>query len=190
MSDNTRQRQDYIVGKPPRIEALKPEEVSDEALDIASALSGRLSIPPGAKTTRDKISDFMGTMLHHPKLCHSHFDVGISLLREGDLTPRDRELGVLRTGWLCQAPFEWGAHVAIGSSAPGWSDHDRAILKAVEELHDDAMISDETWAKLEADFSKKLLIELLVMIGQYHSLAYVQNSLRLRLNPGNEGLLA
>jgi hypothetical protein len=63
---------------------------------------------------------------------------------------RDRELAVLRIGWLCRAPYDWGEHVDIGwrcgvtraeipqiiagSAATGWSLHDRAILRGVEEL--------------------------------------------------------
>jgi alkylhydroperoxidase family enzyme len=122
------------------------------------------------------------------------------------LPGRDREVAVLRIGWLCRAPYEWGEHVliakklgvtsaeieaiTIGSTAPGWSVHDRAILRAVEELYADAMISDATWATLAERYDERQLIELPVLIGQYQAVAYYQNSLRLRLHHNNPGLTA
>lgn len=77
-----------------------------------------------------------------------------------------------------------------GSAAEGWSEHDRALLKAAEELHADAMISDETWAALSAWLDERELIELLMIVGHYHITAFVQNSLRFRLNDYNSGLAA
>jgi alkylhydroperoxidase family enzyme len=127
-------------------------------------------------------------------------------LAHGSIGIRDRELLILRNAWLSQAPFEWGEHVRIakgqgitgveiqriieGSSAPGWSEHDRALLRTVEELHQDAMISDATWTVLARTLDEKQLVELPLLIGQYLTIAYTQNSLRMRLRDGNEGLSA
>ena len=119
---------------------------------------------------------------------------------------RDRELAILRIAWLSQAPFEWGSHVKIarrngitsqeierviaGSSAHGWSKQDRAIVRVMEELHFDSIITDDTWADLEEFYNDKKLIELVILAGQYKTVAYYQNSLRLPLPEGNMGLLA
>jgi alkylhydroperoxidase family enzyme len=129
------------------------------------------------------------------------------LMASGDLPPRDRELVVLRIAWLCQAPYEWNAHVEmarrltdltateieriiLGSTAHGWSPHDAAVLRAVEELMDDAMITDATWATLEKTYDERKLLELPVLIGQYLGVAYLQNAIRARLMPGHTGLSA
>ncbi|MCE7796505.1 carboxymuconolactone decarboxylase family protein [Sphingobium sufflavum] len=124
----------------------------------------------------------------------------------GALPPRPRQLAILRTGWLLQAPYEWGEHVrvskrcgitseeiervTIGSTAPGWSDHDRAVLLACEELRQTVFVSDETWAALSDFLDDQQKVELLVLIGQFTNVAYLQNSLRLRLEPSNPGLSA
>jgi alkylhydroperoxidase family enzyme len=144
-------------------------------------------------------------MLRHPDLYRRHVELAFQLYG-GKLSPRDRELVVLRIGWLCKAPYEWGEHVKIGkrvgltpeeieratcgSTAPGWGEHDRAIVRAAEELHEDAMISDETWEVLSRRLDEQQLIELPLLVGQYQGLAYLQNALRLRLIPGNPGLSA
>jgi alkylhydroperoxidase family enzyme len=160
----------------------------------------------GSPVKIDALSEIVLTMLRHADLFAVQTDVGIQLLGRGTLSPRDRELAVLRIGWLCQAPYEWGEHVIVakkvgisseeiervtqGADAAGWSDHDRAILRATEELHGDAMISDATWLTLSATLDDKQLIELPILVGQYQAVAYYQNSLRLRLHRGNIGLAA
>ena len=52
------------------------------------------------------------------------------------------------------------------------------------------MISDATWATLSKNLNEKQLIELPIIIGQYQTVAYYQNSLSLRLHAGNLGLKA
>jgi len=146
------------------------------------------------------------TMLRHPALFARQVEIGAELLGKGALPPRDRELVVLHVAWLSQAPFEWGEHVHIaktaglraeeieriteGASAPGWSAHDRALLRAVDELRADSMICDATWATLAQRYDERQLIELVIVIGQYQTIAYYQNSLRITLHDGNPGLKA
>jgi alkylhydroperoxidase family enzyme len=198
---DTAAREALILGKPPRLDPLAPDELGEEASEVAEKL--RVLAPA---MMQGGIPPNIATMLRHPALYTRHLELGMQLLSRGTLAARDRELAILRTMWLCQAPIEWGAHsqvvkqlgltsddverVTIGSTAPGWSDHEQAILRAAEELHTDALISDATWATLASSYSDEQLIELPILIGQYHSIAYVQNSLRLRVMPGYPSLSA
>jgi alkylhydroperoxidase family enzyme len=194
-------REEHILGKPPKILPLKTEELTPEAAEIATNIRKGINLPPAAD-----MPEFFATMLRHPELFRAHSVLAVELFK-GALTVRDRELAILRTGWLCQAPYEFGSHVKIGrrlgnitedevarlkigSSAPGWSDHDRALLKAVEEMHANAMISDATWSTLAKELNDKQLLELPILVGQYQGVAYLQNSIRARLMPGAEGLTA
>ena len=70
------------------------------------------------------------------------------------------------------------------------SDNDRAIVRAMEELHYDSMITDKTWSDLEAFYDDRKLIELVMLAGQYKAVAYYQNALRLPLPDQNAGLAA
>jgi alkylhydroperoxidase family enzyme len=74
--------------------------------------------------------------------------------------------------------------------AEGLDEHESAIVRAVDELHGDAMISDTTWDTLAKRLDERQLIELPIIVGQYQTVAYYQNSLRLRLHTGNRGLRA
>ncbi len=219
------EREAQVLGDGPRIEPMRVAEFTDDLLKIVtqmievnSAIDARAQdemtdLLPMARDGRpladhfsqlESISEIVLTMLRHPELFVRQTEIGIQLLGQGALSARDRELAVLRIGWLCQAPYEWGEHVHIakkvgissdeveritqGSQAPGWSEHEQAILRAVEELYRDAMISDATWATLAKRLDDKQLIELPIVIGQYQTVAYYQNSLRLRLHEGNCGL--
>lgn len=195
-----RAREILILGKPPRIAPLMPSELGKEAAESAVALRRAASAPAS-----DEVTEFTATMLRHPALYRRHTELAFQLYG-GALAARDRELIILRTGWLCKAPYEWGEHVRIGkrvgltaeeiervrtgSTALGWDENDRAILSAVEQLSENAMISDETWAVLARRLDERQLIELPILVGQYQGLAYLQNALRLRLIAGNPGLSA
>lgn len=196
-----RAREELILGGPPRITPIDVAEISEEALTVVTDLRDTFKRGP------QKPDEFFAITLQHPKLYRRHTDLAIQLMNHGALRPRDRELIILRTGWLCQAPYEWGEHVivskqfagmttediervTIGSSAPEWNARDRAILQAVEELHETAMICDETWSRLAAELNEQQLLELPVLIGQYKGVAYLQNGLRIRLGRNNVGLTA
>jgi alkylhydroperoxidase family enzyme len=197
------EREADTVGQPPRIPPLAADEISGDALAIVKSLRKSVGLNPDEMT---EVPDYMSIILRHPGLYAKFGDWGLELLAKGSLPPRERELLILRTGWLCRAPFEFGEHVAFGkrigltgeeiervmrgSSDPAWSEKDRALVRAVEELHHDAMISDETWAVLARHFDQKQLIEVPFVIGHYHMVAFYQNALRIPMGAGNEGLRA
>jgi len=212
----------------PRVLPLEIDELSDELIaiivrmiavnravdsreqDVLTDLvpdSGTSTLSPADKSALvANLPEIVRTMLRHPDLFARQVDIGIQLLAQGRLAPRDRELAILRMGWLCQAPYQWGEHILVakklgitsdeieriivGSEAPGWSALEAAILKATDELYENAMISDATWAVLAKHLDDQQLIELPIVVGQYQTVAYYQNSLRLRLHEGNSGLNA
>ena len=197
------------MGKPPRILPVDRVEAADEVqattkLLLSSIAGPDRELPP---IPLDAIPEIMFTMCRVPDLWQSLMDVTVQLQGPNSkLEPRDRKLAILRTGWLCQAPYEFGEHVeqarriglsevdvdlvVEGSAAPEWNGHERAVLRAVEELHGSSMVSDETWTQLSKRMSDEQLLELLVLVGQFTATAYFQNSLRLRLENRNKGLAA
>jgi 4-carboxymuconolactone decarboxylase len=195
-------RDAHIQGKPRRVEPLPEHAWTEEMQVINTDMKTAAGIPQNGY-----MPEFFAIMLRHPKLFRGHSDLAMVLMAGGDLSVRDRELAVLRIGWICQAPYEWNAHVDMakrfsalneeeiervitGSSAPGWSEHDAAVLRAVEELIADAMITDETWATLAKIYDERKFLELPILIGQYLGVAFLQNSIRARLMPGHIGLSA
>ena len=197
------EREEYIRGQPPRLPGLPPEDRTERQQELLDELS--MVVVDGVRKPReDRLA--LEILIRHAELYKAHMEVARKYLSDCEMDIRDRELAILRIAWLSQAPFEWGSHVKIakrngitteqiewlieGSSAPGWSRQYRAIVRAVEELHFDSMITDDTWADLQNFYNDKKLIELVILAGQYKTVAYYQNSLRLPLPEGNIGLLA
>jgi 4-carboxymuconolactone decarboxylase len=192
-------RQAEIIGSPQRIAPLQGDEFTPEATALAGLVRDALAYD------EDIVPDYFATMFRHPALYRLQMETGALLLGSGTIPPRERELAILRVGWLCGAPYEWSSHVDIarklgmgdaeiervtaGSAAPGWSDHERAILRGVEELIGDHMLCDATWAALAQVWDEHQLIEFPALVGQYVTVALIQNSLRIRLNEGSLGLM-
>lgn len=193
-------REAHVLGTAQRIEPLP-----NEAVDAASrALVDAIRASAGAPSA-PIVPGYMRTMIRHPEIFRCQMEMGDALFN-GRLPEAERELAILRIGWLCRAPYEWGQHVAIarriglspeviartrlGSTAPGWSAHEAAILRGVEELLEDKALSDATWDTLARRWDEAQLIEFPMMVGQYVATAFVQNTLRVRLEPSNKGLRA
>lgn len=197
-----------VIGQSPRIAPVDRESVAAEVQETTRQLMVGIGAPADMPPpTVEAIPEIMFTLCRFPKVWQPVMNVTLPLQGpDSTLPPRDRKLAILRTGWLCEAPYEFGEHAAqarrmgitseeidaivVGSGSPLWEDHECAILRAVEQLHEKAMVDDETWAKLAERFDDAQMFELLILIGQFTATAYFQNSLRLRLEKNNEGLAA
>jgi alkylhydroperoxidase family enzyme len=189
---NIQIREQQILGAPPRIAPMTG--YSDELRMLAT--------PP--EPFPQVVPDMLATIMHNPELLRRFTPMMRYFLVDSTLPLRDRELAILRNAWLMKAPYEWGEHVKIardrgftaadieritkGANDPGWSDHERAVLRATEELHHDVMISDETWGTLAKTFNEAQLVEFPLLLGQYRAVANLQNSLRMTLRKGFKGL--
>ncbi len=140
------------------------------------------------------------TLAHHPDLYNRWSPLGQFILNGSSITPRHREMAMLRMGWLCQSPYEWSQHariakasagmseaeiraIAEGPVSPVWSDIDRAVLRMADELRYDAMISDTTWADLHEAYSDRQVIELLYTAAQYQLVSMALNTLGIQIEP-------
>jgi alkylhydroperoxidase family enzyme len=134
----------------------------------------------------------VAVLAHHPPLLAPFLGWAAALALEGSLATRDHELLALRTALRCESTFEWLEHVTYataagltaeeiarvrpGADADGWDAHDRALLRAADELHDDHTIRADTWAALAVDHGPDALVEILYVVGQYTMLSMVANA--------------
>jgi alkylhydroperoxidase family enzyme len=178
----------------PRIAPLPPSEWDDETREQL----GRMLITPGGQPL-----NIFATIANHPKLLKRWLVFGTHVLAKSELPARDRELLILRTGWLCHAPYEWGQHVviarregisadeiervAVGPDAPGWDEFDAALLTAADEMHSTGTITDRTWGTLSSRYDTHQLLEVPFTVGQYHLVAFALNACGVPLDPGVHG---
>jgi alkylhydroperoxidase family enzyme len=190
-------REHQVASGDQRIAPLKEDEFTPEAREIAASLGAFFG------SREHGISKTFATVSKHPGLYRTQMQLGLELNKNGKLPPREREMIILRTAWLVRSPYEWGEHVTYGkkqgltseeieritqgSSAPGWNEHDRAVLRGVEELLGDHAVSQPTWDILAKTWNEPQLIELPGLVGSYTLTAMLYNTMRFGLLPGNEG---
>jgi alkylhydroperoxidase family enzyme len=122
--------------------------------------------------------------------------LGTSILTEQQLSARLRELAILRVARLSRAEYEWVQHVPIAKMT-GVSDEqvaalarddaaaacfdpvDRVVLRATDEIVRDGGPSDATFADLQARFSNREIVELVLAVGFYMVMARLMISTRI-----------
>ncbi len=140
------------------------------------------------------------TLARHVNLLKRWLVFGSHVMAKSSLPGRDREILILRIGWLCRAEYEWGQHVGIGKlegltdeeierimegpDAHAWDPFDATLLRAVDELHSDAFISDSTWNTLSERYNTHQLMDLIFTVGQYNLVSMALNTLGVQLDEG------
>jgi alkylhydroperoxidase family enzyme len=162
--------------------------------------------PPAIQERLDKIMPpgmpplVLFTTLARDARLFERFMAG-SLLDPGNLDLRSREIVIARITALARSEYEWGVHIAlfakraslsadqITSTASGdatdpcWSDRERALISACDELHATCDLDDEAWVSLRSHFSDEAILEILMLCGLYRLVAYLTNALRLPMEP-------
>jgi len=176
--------------KTPRLEPLQADQWSDEVRDILRPI----------KEQQGEVPNIFKTLAHHPNLMRRWLVFGNHVLFKSTLPARERELIILRIGWLCQAEYEWAQHVQIGRKAgltdeeihriktgpdaKEWNEQDRLLLQATDELRADAHLSDATWQGLSRYYNTQQLMDVVFTIGQYNLVSMALNTLGVQLDEG------
>lgn len=183
-----------MADRRPRIPPLPEEEWTDEVRELLAGTQG---------VGRGRALHVFTTLARHPKLLKRWLVFGNHILFKSALTPRERELLILRVAARCRAEYEWAQHAVIGRragltdaeirrvhagpEASGWSPEDAALLRAVDALHDHRKLGDELWALLRDRYDEQQILDLIFTVGQYEMLAMALNSLEVEIDEGLEG---
>jgi alkylhydroperoxidase family enzyme len=140
------------------------------------------------------------TLAHAPEALTAFLAWGAYILRNNSLPPRQREIVILRTGYLCRSGYEWTQHVRIslrggmsedeiaaiktGADAPNWSAADAALIRVCDDLHAGQFVSNETWAELKAHFTDKQCMDAVFTTGQYTQVSMMLNTFGVQLDEG------
>src|SRR5206468_3472225 len=148
-----------LVGKKARIDALEPAQWTPEV---------RTMLDPNGSGRG--VAAVYRTYAQHPKMYAPRQLLSEYIRLQATLEPRVRELLIMRIGWLCGSEYEWGAHAPAGRRA-GMSEADVQhviagpqagadsmtdnLLRAVDELYADDVVSDATWKALSGALNPK-----------------------------------
>ena len=146
------------------------------------------------------ILNIFRTLVRVPDAYRAFMWWGGYILSRNSLSPRDREIAILRVGWLCKSGYEWTQHHRIGlasglnadeieriksgAGAEGWSSAERALLTAVDDLNRDHFVSNPAWATLAKHYSERQCMDLVFTVGQYTQVSMILNSFGVQLDKG------
>jgi alkylhydroperoxidase family enzyme len=174
----------------PRVQPLEESQWSDAVKNTLREI----------KVGQGEVPNIFKTLANHPDLMRRWLVFGNHVLFKSTVPARERELVILRIGWLCEAEYEWAQHVRIGKqcgltddeihrikigpTAKGWNEQDTLLLRATDELHKDAFISEATWQGLNKHYSVQQLMDIVFAVGQYNLVSMALNTLGVQLDPG------
>jgi alkylhydroperoxidase family enzyme len=172
-----------------RLAPIPPGEWPEGMKDALAALfppNPRHPFPP-RDPSRPKGLNVLGFLAHHPDLATAYHHFNGHILFASTITPRQRELVVLRVAARRDAAYEWAQHarmagdaglapeeverIRVGTLADGWSPLEAALLAATDELVADARIGDATYATLAAELDTQQLMDVVFTVGAYDLLA-------------------
>ena len=183
-----------------RIPPLPPGEWPPAMKDALAAL--RPAHPrhpfPSRAEGRPKGLNVLGTLARHPELTRAYHTFNGYILFASTLSPRQRELLILRVAAVRGSEYEWAQHavlagdagidedevarIALGPDAPGWSPVDGAMVRSVDELIGAGAVSGATWKVLAAELDDQQLMDLVFTVGAYEVLAMFLRSFEIDLD--------
>jgi len=125
---------------------------------------------------------------------------GGAILGKQKLSGKLRELAILRVSRLSHAEYEWVQHVPIAkmvgatdlqiealarddASAACFDETERLVLRFTDEVVRDVGVSEPTFRALAAKLSPQELVELVLAIGFYMTVARVMETFAIDLDP-------
>jgi alkylhydroperoxidase family enzyme len=174
----------------PRIPPLEDGEMNDEQ---------REALEPMAQGGR--VINIFRTLARAPKALTRFQQWGAYVLsRRNSLPAREREIVILRVGFLCKSGYEFTQHTAIGlreglsreeiaaiktgADAGNWTPAEQALIRAADDLVSNFFVSDATWAALGQHFDEKQCMDVVFTTGQYTQVSMFLNSFGVQLEPG------
>ncbi len=180
----------------PRIEPLDLDRLD---ADQRAALEPFIAAG-GGRVGGGGVLNIFRTLAHAPKALTAFLGWGGYVMsKRNALAPRDRELVILRTGYNCRSGYEWTQHKRIGldcgltedeierikagPDAEGWSEIDRAMLRATDELTSKHFVTNASWVALDP-LGDKGRMDLVFTVGQYTQVSMMLNSFGVQVEEG------
>lgn len=144
-----------------------------------------------------KLFNIFKVLANHPKLVKRWTPFAGHILSKQTLPFRDREILILRIGWLNQAEYEFAQHELIArrggftdhdierikqGPGAGWNEHEAALVQAADDLFENSVVSDATWATLAKSYSTEQMMDAVFTVGQYNLVSWALNSFGVPLD--------
>ena len=165
---------------------------------------------PDVKEIYDKIEkngariiNLYKSLAHNSRVLRNHLQLGNTLLSKTKLSPKLRELVILRVAKLTGSEYEWAQHYPVAletgvskaqaSEVSSWydsalfSDEERAVLRYTDEVSQQVKVSDDTFTALKKYLDEQCILELTVAIGYWGMVARVLVPLQVDMDTQSVG---
>jgi len=146
------------------------------------------------------ILNIFRTLVRAPDAFRAFSWWGGYIMSRNSLSPRDREIAILRVGWLCKSGYEWTQHhriglqsglsadeierIKVGPAAEEWTAAEKALLAACDDLNRDHFVSNVSWAALSKHYSERQCMDLVFTVAQYTQVSMILNSFGIQVEDG------
>ena len=134
-----------------------------------------------------KVMNLYRAMANSPHVTRNLIKLGNSLMSKTDLSPKLRELTIMRIARLCDCEYEWAQHTSVAlhsgvsqtqldvidswKESDDFTDEERAVLQYVDEVAQNVKVADKTFEALRQHLSERHIVELTLAIGWWGMLA-------------------
>ena len=182
----------------PRIPYPPKSEWTDETREVFAFWGEPNAWEEGSKTN---VITMMG---NHPPLGKVFNIWGKHFLMANTLNTRQLEIIILRVAWRVRSAYEWHNHVGYAMNAGitldeiaairdfpaagAWTEEEAALMRATDDLIDDNVISDATWATLTKTLDKRQMMDLTFTIGHYVMTSWALASIGVPIEGGADAI--
>lgn len=170
-----------------RVRLIEGNQAPQEVQEIFKQVEGK-----GAR-----VLNLYRAIANSPNVLRNFMRLGISLLSWTKLSPKLRELAILRVASLSGSEYEWTQHVPIAQGAGvsleqidaigNWKesdcfdDEERAVLQYTDEVARNIKVKNKTFKALQRHLSEQELVELTLSVGYWGMVARVLVSLQVEI---------
>jgi len=178
----------------PLAKAEWPSDITEFIAAFQASVRG--DRPP---VTRPGGVNLLGTLVRYPELAKPFLTFNGHFLYGNSLSPRHRELLILRVAALRHCDYEWAQHTLLagdaglsareieyataGPDTPGWAPPEQTLLRAADELIGEGSIGGGTWKLLAAEFDEKQLMDVVFTVATYEMVAMMLRSFDIDPEP-------
>lgn len=174
----------------PRIAPLKDSEFTPEQLERLEK----------SRQKDGSLLNIFRTLVRVPDAFRAFSWWGGYIMSRNSLSPRDREIAILRVGWLCRSGYEWAQHHRIalmsglnaaeierikhGAGADGWTPAEKTLIAACDDLNRDYFVTNPVWSDLVKHYSERQCMDLVFTVAQYTQVSMILNTFGIQLEDG------
>jgi 4-carboxymuconolactone decarboxylase len=176
-----------------RIQLIQQDQVAPDVKEIYDRIEKN-----GAR-----IINLYKVLAHNSRVLRNHLQLGNTLLSRTKLSPKLRELAILRIAKLTGSDYEWAQHYPVAleagvseaqaSAVSSWhdsalfSDEEYAVLRYTDEVSQQVKVTDDTFTTLKQYLDEQCIVELTVAIGYWGMVARVLVPLQVDMDTQSVG---